>query len=67
MQLNLGKNMFIAHTLIFIIGYFLLKGYKVKITSQITKPKRLNAAQWKTIFIVCFVFAVIMIPSFFLL
>ncbi|EAH6772980.1 hypothetical protein EI918_01725 [Campylobacter coli] len=45
MQLNLGKNMFIAHTLIFIIGYFLLKGYKVKITSQITKPKRLNAAQ----------------------
>lgn len=66
MQLNLGKNMFIAHTLIFIIGYFLLKGYKVKITSQITKPKRLNAAQWKTIFIVCFVFAVIMIPSFFL-
>lgn len=66
MQLSLGKNMFIAHTLIFIIGYFLLKGYKVKITSQITKPKRLNAAQWKTIFIVCFVFAVIMIPSFFL-
>lgn len=45
MQLNLGKNMFIAHILIFIIGYFLLKGYKVKITSQITKPKRLNAAQ----------------------
>ncbi|MCE7293232.1 hypothetical protein LZX30_01375 [Campylobacter coli] len=38
----------------------------MKITSQITKPKRLNAAQWKTIFIVCFVFAVIMIPSFFL-
>ena len=44
----------------------MLKGYKVKITSQITKPKRLNGAQWKTIFIVCFVFAVIMIPSFFL-
>lgn len=66
MQMKLGKNMFIAHTLIFILGYFLLKGYKVKATSQIAKPEKLNTMQWKTIFIVCFVFAVVMIPSFFL-
>lgn len=66
MQLNLGKNMFIAHTLIFIFGYFLLKGYKVKYSSNIEKPEKLNAIQIKTLLIVAFIFSLVMVPSIWL-
>lgn len=66
MQLNLGKNMFIAHTLIFILGYVLLKGYKVVYSSNIDKPEKLNSIQIKTILIVTFVFSLVMVPSIWL-
>ena len=62
-QLSLGLNMFIAHTLIFVFGYFLLKGYKNDNIRDIEPPERLNAVQIRTIFIVALVFLATTVPS----
>lgn len=65
-RLSLGRNMFIVHTLIFIIGYFLLKGYKNEKLHEIEKAEKLNDVQIRTIIVVCCIFLTIMIPSIWL-
>lgn len=62
LTLSVGKNMFLIHTLIFIVGYFLLKGYKVH-ANEIQKPEKINSQQIRTLFLVALIFGLVMVPS----
>ncbi|EAH8299736.1 SLC13 family permease [Campylobacter fetus] len=62
---SIYKNMFFVHTLIFIVGYFVLKGYTVH-ANKIEKPAKLSKIHIKTISLVAFIFALVMAPSIWL-
>ncbi|PAF46002.1 SLC13 family permease [Helicobacter sp. 11S02629-2] len=59
---QIGESMFYVHTLIFIIGYFAFKGYKV-ISTELDLPEKISAKQARTIGLVVLIFALVIIPS----
>ncbi|TNH07243.1 SLC13 family permease [Testudinibacter sp. TR-2022] len=60
--LTVGRNSFVIHTLIFIFGYILLKGYQVT-SAQIEQPKLLNNQQKRTLALVALIFLLVIVPS----
>lgn len=59
----IGASEFIAHTLIFISCYFIFKGFRIQALHQMVRPEPFSPQQKKTIWLVCGVFFIIIIPA----